>query len=65
MAILVGEPVALMTVPVASYLVDHFRNQRHMKRWYVRVPMEVLLAVPAWVAFWVWVEFRLLGWVWI
>lgn len=60
----VGTPIALMTVPSVSFLIDLARRsagQQGRSRW--RLPLELLLGVPAWLMFWLFLEFFVLGWV--
>jgi hypothetical protein len=65
-AIYVGSPVATLAVPCASFLVDLARRSAgHPGGWLWRVPLELFLAVPAWLYLWVFFEFLVLGWVWI
>jgi hypothetical protein len=60
-AIWVGDPVGILAVPCASFLVDSFRGRRDMRNWPIRVPVEVFVAVPAWVIMWVQIT-AALGW---
>jgi hypothetical protein len=65
-AILVGSPVATLTVPCVSFVIDLARKLPPRKwEWAWRVPLEVCVAVPAWGLAWVFFEFAILGWVWI
>lgn len=64
-AIWVGDPVGILTVPCASFIIDFVRGRHEMRSWRIRVPLEVFVAVPAWFYVWVWIQFLVLGWVWI
>jgi hypothetical protein len=64
-AIWVGDPIAVLGVPCASFLFDYLRGRRDMRYWPIRVPIEVFVAVPAWVYIWVMIQCFVLGWVWI
>jgi hypothetical protein len=65
-AFYVGNPVATLAVPCASFLVDLARRSAgHRGGWLWRVPLELLLGVPVWLYTWVFFEFLVLGWVWI
>jgi hypothetical protein len=64
-AIWVGDPIALLAVPCASFLFDYHRGRRDMRYWPVRVPIEVFVAVPAWAFIWAMIECFVLDWVWI
>jgi hypothetical protein len=48
----VGTPVALLSVPVASFLFNLLSGHRGLRFWYIRIPIEVLLLVPIWFALW-------------
>jgi hypothetical protein len=61
-AIWVGDPVAFLAVPCVSFLVDFFSGRRDMKYWPVRIPVEVVVVVPAWVVAWVYIMANMLGW---
>jgi hypothetical protein len=62
----VGGPVATLTVPYMSFLVDLLRKSvGHPGGWHRRIPLEVFVGVPAWAYIWVYFEFLVLGWVWI
>lgn len=60
-AIWVGDPVAFLSIPCVSFLVDFFRGRRDMKGWPIRVPAEVFVAVPAWTLCWILIMVSL-GW---
>jgi hypothetical protein len=69
-AVYVGSPIACLAVPCASFLVDLACRSAGgpgepsaAPPW--RLPVELLIAVPAWIYLWVWVEVLVLGWVWI
>jgi hypothetical protein len=60
-----GGPIATLTVPCASFLIDLARRSAGRPGgWLWRVPLE-FLGVPAWVYFWMFFELLVLGWVWI
>jgi hypothetical protein len=64
--IYVGSPIATLTVPFVSFLIDLLRRSAGSPGdWLWRVPLEVLVGVPAWVYFCVYFAFLVLGWVWI
>jgi hypothetical protein len=64
-AIYVGNPVATLTVPCVSFLIDWaWASTDQPSAWLWRLPLE-WLAVPVWFFFWVYFEFLALGWVWI
>ncbi|CAN5150515.1 hypothetical protein BH11PLA2_BH11PLA2_39960 [soil metagenome] len=59
----VGIPIAILTVPVLSFVVDLLRGsnfQTEEYRW--RVPVEFLIVIPGWFMFWIVFEFQVLGW---
>jgi hypothetical protein len=64
-SIWVGDPIGILTVPCVSFLVDYVRNRRDMKYWHIRVPIEVLVVVPAWFYVWVLIQVFILNWAWI
>lgn len=65
-AIYLGSPIATLTVPCASLVIDLARRSAGWPGgWYWRLPLELLIAVPTWFYFWVFFEFLVLGWVWI
>ena len=59
----VGEPIGALTVPCVSFLYDYFSGQREIGRWYVRVPVEILILIPVWAFIWVQIMCWILGWV--
>jgi hypothetical protein len=64
--IYVGSPVATLTVPCVSFIIDWSRRVAVSRRdWFWRVPLELFVAVPAWFCFWASFEAFFLGWVWI
>ena len=65
--IYVGSPIATLAVPSVSFLIDLVRRPAvgQRREWHWRVPLELFIAVPVWVYFWVFCEFLVLGWVWI
>ena len=64
-AIWVGDPIAVLAVPCASFLFDYFRGRRDMGHWPIRVPVEIFVGVPAWVYTWTMIQVFVFGWVWI
>ena len=64
-AIWVGDPIAILAIPCASFLFDYFKGWRDMRYWPIRVPVEVFVAVPVWVYVWTLIQCFILGWVWI
>jgi hypothetical protein len=62
----VGGPVMVLAVPTASFAVDLWSRGRFGRPrstwWYLP---EVLLVMPAWVYFWVFFSFYILGWGWL
>jgi hypothetical protein len=64
-AILVGTPVGLLAVPLASFLFDSARGTSERPRGrLVRAAIELLVVVPAWFFSWLVVQVFVLGWVW-
>lgn len=62
----VGQPVATLAVPCASFLVDLSRRSAgRPSGWRWRVPLELFIAVPMWGVVWAFAELLVLGWVWI
>lgn len=63
-AIYVGGPIALLTVPSLSFARDliYLSNSGQCLRWRRRAPFEIFLGVPIWFLFWWFVEI-VLGWV--
>ena len=51
----VGDPVAVLSVPVASFLFDFISARRSMRLWYIRIPIEVALLVPLWFGLWIYI----------
>jgi hypothetical protein len=65
-AIYVGSPVATLAVPTVSFIIDiRRRSAGHSENWLRRMPLEWFIAVPAWFFLWIFLEFFVLGWVWI
>ena len=65
-AILGGSPIATLFVPYVSFRIDLARRSSGKDGgWYWRVPLELLVGVPAWFVFWVYFEVFVLGWAWI
>jgi hypothetical protein len=64
-AIWVGTPVALLTVPACSFALDlaALSGAGRPRSWWWAVP-ELLIAVPAWLFGWTAFSVFVLGWVW-
>lgn len=63
---LIGDPIAVLGVPVVSFLVDLRDPEATFFRLRpVRVIFEVFVAIPLWMCVVNWIEFFVLGWVWI
>ena len=61
-----GSPIGTLTIPCGSFFIDLARRSAGCKDdWYWRVPLEILVGIPAWVYLWVYIQFLVLGWVWI
>ena len=59
----IGTPIVLLTVPAVSLLIDLSSPKQHPT-----LPtnaIELLIGVPVWFFCWLFVEFAILGWVWI
>jgi hypothetical protein len=61
----IGTPVAVLTVPCVSFLVDGLSGRGNLRRWYIRLPLEILIGVPAWAYLWALICLFILGWVWV
>ena len=62
----VGNPVATLTIPCVSFLIDMSRKLAGKPGdWHLRLPLELIVGVPLWMYFWAYFEFLVLGWVWI
>ena len=63
----VGMPILLLTVPIASFVFDlrtkKITDRFKPARW--RLPLELFVAVPIWFAIWIFFEIAVLSWVWI
>ena len=59
----IGTPIALLTIPVISLLIDLSSPTEHQPL--PRNAIELLVGVPMWFFCWLFVEFAILGWVWI
>jgi hypothetical protein len=64
-AIWVGDPIGILAIPCASFLFDYFKGWRDMRYWPIRVPIEIFVAAPLWLIIWAFIQFFVLGWVWI
>jgi hypothetical protein len=66
-ALYVGDPVTTLAIPCASIAWDWAKRppERALRDWLWRAPLKIVIAVPLWLFFWVYVEFLVLGWVWI
>ncbi len=60
-----GAPIAVLTVPCCSFLVDYLKGWRTTRSWYIRIPLEVFIGVPVWAYIWALICFYVLGWVWV
>ena len=60
-AVWVGTPVAVLSVPLASFLFDFISGRRNMRLWHVRIPLEIFLLVPLWFVLWLYIIVSL-GW---
>lgn len=60
-AVWVGTPIAVLWVPVVSFLFDFISGRRSMRHWPVRVPVEVFLLAPVWFVLWLYIILSL-GW---
>jgi len=66
MAVLAGEPVHFLGVPLVSLLVDLMRPpSAPYRNWYYRIPLEWFVAMPLWMFVWGSIETYVLGWVFI
>src|SRR5690348_298617 len=61
-AIWIGDPIAILTIPCISFLFDYFKGWRDMRHWPVRVPVEVFVAAPAWFYIWIFIQVFVLNW---
>ena len=59
----IGTPVLLLAVPAMSFLIDAAMTAETNSL--LRNVAEVLIGVPVWFVCWIFVEFAILGWVWI
>ena len=64
-AIWVGDPIGILLVPCVSFLFDLLKGRHDMSGWRLRVPLEILVAGSVWFYAWAWIQFLVLGWVWI
>ncbi len=61
----VGTPIMVLTVPCLSFFFDYANGRRSKGRWYIRIPLEVLVGVPGWVFGWALIELFVFGWIYI
>jgi hypothetical protein len=63
----IGGPVAIWTVPVASFLVDLccWGKPKRLNRYLIRSGIEIFLGFPLWAFFWAMLSFFVLGWGWM
>ena len=61
----IGDPIAVLAIPCASFLFDFLRGCRDMKHWPIRCIVEIFIVVPAWVYVWIMIQVFVFGWVWI
>jgi hypothetical protein len=62
----IGGPIAVFTVPTASFLDDVLAQKRPSAWFYaLRSLVELVMIVPFWTFVWAWIEILILGWVWI
>jgi hypothetical protein len=66
-AIYVGNPIASLGVPCASFAWDWATREPGRVPWgrAWRTSLELLIGVPLWVVCWIYIEFLGLGWIWI
>lgn len=62
-AIHIGDPVAFLTIPIISFILD--LNQRQMNGLNPRWIVELILLVPIWFYAWIFFELVVLNWFWI
>ena len=59
----VGTPIAILTIPVVSFVIDVASCAK--PRVSARTVVELLVGVPVWFFFWLFLELLLLDWIWI
>ena len=59
----VGTPIEILTIPVVSFVIDVASCAK--PRVSARTVVELLVGVPAWFFFWLFLELLLLNWIWI
>jgi len=60
-----GTPIAVLTVPAISFVIDELRKNESRKCRRIRVVAEIVFGVPIWCFIWGLIAVFFLEWIWI